>query len=474
MDWTNLLCEMRVRELFGGAPSSKVSSEPRREFERDYGRAIFSTPVRRLQDKAQVFPSDPSDVVRTRLTHSQEVSSVSRDMGRIAARWLMGQEHIRSHDQLQDIEAIAATCGIIHDLGNPPFGHSGEGAIRDWFRKKEAEDERFLEFSDAESKLRQTQLAADFRHFEGNAQTIRLVSKLQVLTDLHGLNLTCGTLSAVCKYTAASDETDGTKQETKKPGYFASENELMEKVRSKTGTGPARNPVTYLVEAADDIVYSTVDIEDAVKKGVITWDEVYEELKAVVDSSIFDPVMKNVNDYISAGTILKSGTTGSDWSLRGEVYSQVFRTFAIICLVRSTLDAFKENYDAIIAGDYHHELIEDCTAVSLVKTCQRIAKTKVYSHPEILRREVAGQRVIHDLMDMFWEGARAFPSELDTRTYNGKLNLLMSPNYRIVCQEALNSSGLPEKYCKMQLVTDYICGMTDSYACTLHKQLTNG
>ena len=134
MDWKSLLCEVRVRELLGGAASSRVSNEPRRESERDYGRAIFSTPVRRLQDKAQVFPSYPSDVVRTRLTHSQEVSSVSRDMGRSAARWLLGENHISSFDQVQDIEAIAATCGIIHDLGNPPFGHSGESAIRMYFK----------------------------------------------------------------------------------------------------------------------------------------------------------------------------------------------------------------------------------------------------------------------------------------------------------------------------------------------------
>src|SRR5947209_12013932 len=180
MKWTSLLNKSRPR-------TSTNPGDHRAEFERDFDRAVFSTPVKRLQDKAQVFPMEPHDSVRTRLTHSLEVSSVARGLVRkVCKEFLLPARHIKEGQDRQ-IEAIAATCGLIHDLGNPPFGHSGEDAIQEWFRKNITEGELRKLLDNREELVR------DFLLFEGNAQTLRIVAKLQVLADFQGLNLTFGT-----------------------------------------------------------------------------------------------------------------------------------------------------------------------------------------------------------------------------------------------------------------------------------------
>ena len=263
--WASLLNEERLTLSRGGDPW-------RTEFERDYDRAVFCTPVRRLQDKAQVFPMEECDAIRTRLTHSLEVSTVARTLARAAAVWLVKEKEIES-GQVANIETIAATCGLIHDLGNPPFGHAGEAAIREWFVQGH---DKSLKKIDKKNK----QCAADFRLFDGNAQTIRLVTRLQMFGDRQGLNLTCGTLSATLKYVMPSDEVKESKHDASKPGYFASENEIIAEVVKKTKTSGVRHPIAFLVEAADDIVNATVDVEDAIKKGVLTWGKFRERLDA--------------------------------------------------------------------------------------------------------------------------------------------------------------------------------------------------
>jgi dGTPase len=189
MEWKQLLTDVRVRALADPTQQGtrRQGFEIRTEIQRDYGRAVFSTPIRRLQDKAQVFPLEPIDAVRTRLTHSLEVSSVARDLASKIGSVLVESDAI-SAVQASAIESIAATCGLIHDTGNPPFGHSGELAIRS--RLEEHMDELNLNQPQHEIYLK------DLLFFEGNAQTLRLISKLQVLTDHHGLNFTGATFSA--------------------------------------------------------------------------------------------------------------------------------------------------------------------------------------------------------------------------------------------------------------------------------------
>ncbi|MEK7793734.1 MAG: dGTP triphosphohydrolase [Candidatus Hydrogenedentota bacterium] len=454
MKWPQLLNKERIR------PSTNPGDH-RDEFERDYDRAIFSTPVKRLQDKAQVFPLEPHDAIRTRLTHSLEVSSVARGLAIAVAKWLAAEEEIDPGVDRQ-IEAIAATCGLIHDLGNPPFGHAGEDSIREWFVKCFGVQKLRSVFAEKE------QLVQDFLKFEGNAQTLRLVTKLQILADYTGLNLTFATLSASRKYTAQSDESGGAEnQATKKPGHFASENEIVERIQDATGTGRSRHPLAYIAESADDIVYSVADIEDAIKKGILSWRTVKEMLEVRAPDSLTD--ILNLKDRILQGK--------SD--LDDDIHGSAFRTASIAFMVRAATEVFKHRYRTIMEGTYKGELVSDDSNGSkdFIVALKQIGRQKVYCTPPTLKLELMGRRVITDLMTLFWEGAEALPigSEPRTSDFPGRLGALLSRNYRnVFAQWSSQDKSLPETYYRLQLVTDYVCGMTDSFAKRLHAELTNG
>ena len=458
MEWNKLLNSERPRR------SSNPDGEHRIQFERDFDRAIFSTPLKRLQDKAQVFPLEPHDAVRTRLTHSLEVSAVARGLGIAISQWLLEKKYIEPGME-RSIEAIAATCGLIHDLGNPPFGHSGEDAIHYWFKNRFGE-------SGLRDILKDDQLIQDFLKFDGNAQSLRLVSKLQILADFKGLNLTFGTLSASCKYVSPSHNSGDEKDHAKsKPGYFASENDLVKQVREKTGTGEARNPITFLVEAADDIVYSVADVEDAIKKGVLAWREVQDSLKdslseICVEDSIagMDRILKGEEGRIPEG-------------LPDDVRASAFRTSVIGIMVKSTIKEFQGRYDLIMKGLYRSELVKDCTAWPLIEKLKGLGKARVYCTPSNLKLELMGRHVISDLMDVFWEGARELSVDdvPQTKTFPGKIGALLSNNYRRAFRHSMETmQELPEQYHRLQLVTDYVCGMTDTFAKHLHAELMNG
>lgn len=479
MEWDKLLSEKRIRELVEGIPA-KQSPDERTEHGRDYDRAIFSTPVRRMQDKTQVFPLDPNDSVRTRLTHSLEVSNIARNMARGIGDWLLEEGELKNSRQRDSIESIAATCGLIHDLGNPPFGHAGEKAIQEWFKYQDRKDSDLKEkkfFRFVEGFGNDEQLKNDFLMFEGNAQTIRLISKLQVLADFHGLNLTCATMSAACKYISPSNEINEDLHEKSKLGYFASEQGLINKIQEETGTFGKRNPIAYIVESADDIAYSVVDIEDGVKKGVISWDNLKEKLEEEIElskkfpqreSEILQLCFTKADEYLKRAdsSILEKGKPLDN------AMAQTFRVFAIIQSAEAIKKAFKEKYQNIKNGDYHDELYKDSEAGALIEACKQIGIKYIYPSDENLKLELMGRRVIHDLMDIFWEGAST--GNKKEKGFARKIFDLTSRNYRVVYEEALKEKKLPGKYCSMQLMTDYICGMTDTFACTLHKRLTNG
>ncbi len=473
MEWNKLLSSKRVRDLLSGEPTRKVDREFRSEFERDYGRAIFSSPVRRLQDKAQVFPLEPLDAIRTRLTHSLEVSSVARSMAEELSRWMEKSGYLKEQSFVREIPTIAATCGLIHDIGNPPFGHAGEDAIRSWFEKQVVNDPLFF----GPDIHPESQFALDFLRFDGNAQTLRLMAQLQVLADNFGLNLTCGTLSATCKYVAKSSEVSGRagdkRHELSKLGYFHSEERLIELVRDETGSSHFRNPITYLVEAADDIVYSLVDLEDGVKKGVVKWNQLEQGVRDRVENDqLFALALKKAREMV--------GKAEMSEQTKDEAMAQAFRTFAIAVVVPSVIDTFKGKYLQIMRGEYHGELIDDSAAVALIKACKVTAGMHVYRAHEIIQLEVMGRRVIHDLMDLFWAGAEHCDETTEAKDHCGKMYKLISKNYRKVFEKALADvrakvDGMaPERYYRLQLVVDEVAGMTDTFACTLHKRLTNG
>lgn len=467
--WEKLLSTKRVRDLFNGPASVRVPGDApvRSAFDQDYGRALFSTPVRRLQDKAQVFPLEPNDSVRTRLTHSLEVSSIARGLGERAEAFIAKTDpYIK--DNKGALPTIAATCGLIHDIGNPPFGHAGETAISSWFEKHRSV---FMNFPGANvDEQERSQFALDFLKFEGNAQTQRLLSSLQILADKYGLNMTCGTLSASLKYVVASDGKNKEIAEAKKHGYFASENDLIQKIKTEVQTGDSRNPIAFLVEAADDIAYATVDLEDGIKKSCLNWNTLEAELTQNAKCDLLDEILKATHDKIDPAQL-----SGKAWD---EAMSISFRTNAIIRMTIATCKAFEDNYDKIMNGDYHNSLLKDSTARALATTCKAIALKHVYSSPQILKLELMGRRIIWDLLDLYWEAGQLIGTDKDKWPDFAKKSFeLISRNYREVCEahvENAQNGAIPADYYRMQLITDQVCGMTDSFAVTLHRELMNG
>lgn len=362
----------------------------------------------------------------------------------------------------RSIEAIAATCGLIHDLGNPPFGHAGEDAIRAWFHEPE-QATLMATLNDQQKR--------DFEIFEGNAQSLRLVARLQILADDKGLNLTFGTLSALMKYVASSHQADkhAINRALRKPGYFASENHIVEKIRCRTRTGSARHPISFLVEAADDIAYLPGDVEDAVKKGDLRW----KELKELLDTAKSDSATKALDIQ---ERILKAGRETLAGDLDGDIWASAFRTAAINVMVDGAFRVFEKRYEDIMQGNYLGSLLKDSDAADLADCLRNIAREHVYSTRSTLELELMGRRVIGDLMGVFWEGAQDMPptGDPDTSTFAGKAAALISRNYRRVFQDSLDDGELPEEYYRLQLVTDYVCGMTDSFAKGMHAGLYNG
>ena len=287
MNWAELLSGRRNREV---ANSAQPTADLRSEFEKDYHRIIGSASFRRLQDKTQVFPLDQSDFIRTRLTHSLEVSSLGKSLGQNIGEYLITSEKDEDFTwkQKEDICSILQCAGLIHDIGNPPFGHFGESAIREWFKRNIPT----MMFKGVPvEKLLSEQQKQDFYNFEGNAQALRLVTKLHYLVDEHGMNLTYALLNTIVKYPVSSMEIDKTTGniKDKKMGYYYADKEIFEAVVKDTGTEGKRHPLTYILEAADDIAYRTADIEDAYVKGFLSFHKLKEELRILQEKEPQNP-----------------------------------------------------------------------------------------------------------------------------------------------------------------------------------------
>lgn len=460
LSWDDLLSTKRTRGLMGGRPSEVQEVESRTPFERDYGRVVFSTPVRRLQDKTQVFPLEKNDSVRTRLTHSMEVSSVARGLTRRAVTKVQEYDDQISDEVIKNSTEIAATVGLIHDIGNPPFGHAGEEAMQSWFEKVLSKDKNKI-FKILGGK--ESQLAKDFTTFEGNAQTLRLLGRLQILADHHGLNLTAATFCAACKYVAASNEIKDFHDQSK-PGYFVSEKELIEKVRNETGVRKARSPITFLVEASDDAVFSVADLEDGIKKGLITWDILCDRLKKSDAKELASTLIKRTEDYIDGSHVEFTHRE------REQALAQMFQTNVIGAHVEAAANEFASQYDAIMNRDYRDELLKTGDTAALLKECKDIAIQYVYKSNSILKLEIYGRNVLHDLMDLLWEGASG--GEVNKGdSFSEKIYSLLSSNYKKIYEHENKKGMLPKEYLQLQLVGDYVAGMTDSFATYLHSEL---
>jgi len=472
MDWTKLLNDGRRKSR--GKAKPRKPGEQRVEHERDHDRILFSTPVRRLQDKTQVFPLEPNDSVRTRLTHSHEVANLARSIGTTLV--FEHAEALGIPETLQpkrSVPALLEAIGLAHDLGNPPFGHQGEAAIQSWMLKhsapKSPDSGSFGIFDGAGAELTKSQ-RLDFLKFEGNAQAFRLLTRLQVINDNFGLDMTYAFLAALMKYPVPSDKADKTSQARKKFNFFQSERDIAAEVWEETGLGEGiRHPLTFIMEACDDIAYSVVDIEDAAKKGFLS---LYDLLAYLEHEAGGDELVRDL-----CASARERDKKYRDLSLSAgeldDISMQMLRVRAIGALVPAATRVFVQHKDAILSGTFDNDLLAVSDGRVLWKALKEFAKAHVYKHRSVLEVELKGHQTIHALMDMFWQAIRDRADEYDLASkrppYSQYVYNRISENYRRIAEDSDN--GMPIRYRELQLITDMISGMSDSYAISLREEL---
>jgi dGTPase len=412
MGWDRLLSSAR---LCGGAVTP--SSEPRNEFERDYDRILFSEPFRRLMDKTQVFPMPENDHVHNRLIHSLEVASVGRSMGRLVGRAM-------SRDRSAEIGDVVASACLMHDLGNPPFGHAGEDAIASWFSGRD-EHPLLADLSEHER--------ADLRQFEGNAQSFRTVSRLSMYGERGGMRLTHAVLASAAKYPCGSLDTT-----YKKFNYFAGDAELFTEVAEGVGLiarGPgawARHPLAFLVEAADDLCYHVMDFEDGTILGLIDEATARTLLCAVIGEPELD------------------GSTRAISSLRA---------LAINTVVKQVAEAFSTRESELLAGTQLVPLTELIPAYGALKDIQRLSIERCYKAEQVLRVELAGYEVLGGLLDLLVPAVLA-SSDARSKRQRKLLELL---------RLRIDAEHSPVQ--RILRVTDFLAALTDRSAVRLFREL---
>jgi deoxyguanosinetriphosphate triphosphohydrolase, putative len=458
-DWSRLLHSGRRKRCTSSAPPpQKTGDESRTEIERDHDRILFSTPIRRLADKTQVFPLDRNDSVRNRLTHSHEVSNLARSIGTT----LVHDIHIASGVEYaqRDVPAVLAAVGLVHDLGNPPFGHQGEAAIQSWFEDNES---RIAGLNRTQNEI-DRELFEDFLRFEGNAQAFRLVTRLQLLNDNFGLDLTYATLASMMKYPTSSCARDKAKIATKKHGYFESERCIAKDVWEKTGLGSGhRHPLAYVMEACDDIAYAVLDVEDAVKKGLASFSDLISYLQ---HHCVNDPV---VDEVVAGAKEKHEEYRRSDLSPAelNDVSMQRFRVFAIGAMVRAVTKAFVENESSLVGGTEAKPLLELSQAHLLRECLGTFAFKHAFRHRSVLEIELQGHNAIRKLMDYFWAAISETRPDSDRpgTPLNRYVYSRISENYRRVYTNPSDDvAHLPVWYRQCLLMTDMISGMTDTFA----------
>ena len=431
MNWQQLLSPMRL----GMENFHDRDRDNRNQFQRDYDRLIFSAPFRRLQNKTQVFPLPGSIFVHNRLTHSLEVASVGRSLGMNVA-----QAHRNENlNYLDEIGAIVSAACLAHDLGNPPFGHSGEEAIATYFSEGEG---LFLK-----NKLIETEWC-DFIRFDGNANAFRLLTHQFNGRRKGGFVLTYSTLAAIIKYPYSSLNADEKQQ---KFGFFESERSDYEKIADELGImrqkkNPdrfVRHPLVYLVEAADDICYQVMDIEDAHKLKILTTDETKDLYYRFFDEKRLTKIKENL--------LIVSDVNEQIAYLRSSVIGQ---------LVEECTQAFLKNVEKIMDGNLVGSLLKNLSIQTsdAYKHCSDIALSKIYKSQEVLDIELAGYHIIYKLMELL-VNAVLNPE----KTYSRQLLNRIPEQY---------DTKSPTIYGKVQAVLDYISGMTDVYALDLYKKIT--
>lgn len=443
--WDRFLEPIRIRE----SKEEKAENDARTPFENDYSRVIMSSALRRLQDKTQVFPLEKEDFVRTRLTHSLEVAYFGENIGRSLEEKLMSQGKLDLNKKGY-IPKILATAGLVHDLGNPPFGHYGEKCIRDFFK----------EYFKDNNVLSDTRLRKDLELFDGNVQTFRALTKLQFLGEKKGFNLTCPTLATVIKYPYSSWDNK------KKIGYYYSEKEMYDKIVEKImpKLKNRRYPLTYLLEAADDIAYCIADIEDGIQKKLVKLSDIKGKLEKCLLEEENDKLNKK-EEFIKS---LKLSENEEE-----KIIVQNLKIFLQGKMISYVVDAFVENQEKIFKGEFEGEILEKTPYYKIREELKEITKEKIFKSKEIIEREILGYKVIRELLKVFVNAEMDIANNgKNANTQSEKIEKLISDNYKYICKN-IEENGTDEikKYNRLKLCVDFISGMTDNYALNLFKKI---
>lgn len=522
-------------ERFRKSNSTEESFEYRHPFESDYFRIVTSAPMRRLQDKTQIFPQEKSDFVRRRLTHSVEVAAIGRRLGQIVEEKLIENnilskdgEYVKNYKGA--IPTILETAGLVHDIGNPPFGHFGEATIQQYFkdlverskvektlqaaqmhvtkRKDEANNNISTALSITKILLKEQHeigLVAkafvelkdkknDFLYFDGNVQGLRILKHLGISADDNSFNLTMPTLAAIIKYPQKSSDV---KPESKvhaeqKYGYYYAEQEDYKRIcKTLSLKENHRHPLAYLLEAADDIANVTSDVEDGFKMGTIPYAKIREEVGKIDDGLKFEKIesyLYKMRDGSNPNIPLEE-----DSNELKELQIKEFRIRAVHKLINEAADLFIQEFDGVINDSYDGDTLPEGVKTSsiigqeLLKDSQ-LRKTLSdlqagsYGAHTVLKSEILGKNVITELLNMFVgcmfceeiqnQKDSTKPICLKSKSLEGKLYALISPNYKraLGCK---NDEVPKEPYYRFLLAVDHVASMTDSYAVDLYNELTN-
>ena len=439
MNWIQLLSSKRF-----GDKDVKPNSETRSRFDQDFDRLIFSHPFRKLQDKTQVFPLPEDDFVHTRLTHSLEVSSVGRSLGRAAGEFLL-QKHPELTGEgftIHDFGSIVGAACLAHDLGNPPFGHSGESAISSFYLNHP--DGQFFQNLVSEKEW------CDLINFEGNAQGFRIMNDEKE----GGLALTFASLGAFTKYpkTSSAPAVKGRKSQ-KKYGVYRSNFEQFQLMATNMGLVKlddeawCRHPLAFLVEAADDICYNIIDLEDGCRLGLVSFEKTKELLAAIIGEKFNEAKLLKIEDQNN-----KLG---------------MLRALAIGQLIAECVEVFKNQENALLSGEFDQALTDIIPSAKALNAISMLSIDKIYRSKQVLEREAGGFEVIERLMNAF---ARAvYFKFFEKDAFNPRqrsIYLLLDESIRLRLEKPTQSI-----YDHLLIVSDFVSSLTDSYAIKLYKIL---
>ncbi len=477
MEWEQLLSDKR----FKAEPkySKKFSDYPMNPFEEDYQKIITSAAFRRLQDKTQVYSLDESDFVRTRLTHSMEVSTIARQLGMMVVnstkeeyKVKLDPDPVKAEKYKQLIPSLLACAGLIHDLGNPPLGHFGESSMGQWFEDSLYEmkyKDKFI------GDCLDEQMKADLKNFEGNAQALRILSKVRYSG---GMNLCYATIASLIKYPVDSLSFEKKDPDIKKHklGYFEAEkavfDEITEELGMKVNGEACRHPLTFLLEAADDIAYGIADLEDGYRKKLFTlgqlieyferntpsWDEINADEEMEKKYKYWKLELKELLGMYKAKELSEEAIL-SEWLVEVKKW-----------LMYVVVYKFTTNYKSIMKGKYKKDLFKGSYHEATIGILKGVMKEFVYDSNQLSSMELSMARILPTILETYVRSVRYYDEDYNEdgeyamKYIDRKAVALFSSNYKEDYRLSKTGNEDYDLYLRILMATDCVAGMTDSYA----------